>query len=337
MLTMRSRERISSVRSLSGDHQGLADEGAPFRPRRRRARCRAARSPRAPRRERGSSEIQRPATCTTTRSASSSPCERLCVTRTTVAPPVPQLLEDGAQHPRRMGIEPGIGLVEEDQLRLVEESPREGEPLLHAAGEALHQVVAPIPEAHLAEPRRDPLLQRLQPVEAAVEPEVLGGAQTGVEIALMGEDADAAAPAVLRVGDRLAGDEDLAAGGAERPASMRRSVVLPAPFGPKRVRNCPAASENPTPRTAGWGPYHFSSPRASMTGAAMGVSSGRGRPQASRAPHPEQKRLPGGFAKPQEWVPAPAVRAGAVPPPRTVSTASMASSASRSSRPRSIW
>src|SRR6266849_2896079 len=36
--------------------------------------------------------------------------------------------------------------------------------------------------------------------------------------------------------------------GLSRPASTRRRVVLPAPFGPKRARHSPAASENVTPK-----------------------------------------------------------------------------------------
>src|ERR1700730_17730304 len=38
--------------------------------------------------------------------------------------------------------------------------------------------------------------------------------------------------------------------GLSKPASTRRSVVLPAPFGPNSARHSPAASENVTPATA---------------------------------------------------------------------------------------
>src|SRR6266478_706925 len=38
--------------------------------------------------------------------------------------------------------------------------------------------------------------------------------------------------------------------GLSRPARTRRRVVLPAPFGPKRARHSPAASEKVTPATA---------------------------------------------------------------------------------------
>src|SRR5688500_181767 len=38
--------------------------------------------------------------------------------------------------------------------------------------------------------------------------------------------------------------------GLRRPASRRRSVVLPAPFGPKTARQSPGARENETPATA---------------------------------------------------------------------------------------
>src|SRR5215210_7475515 len=38
--------------------------------------------------------------------------------------------------------------------------------------------------------------------------------------------------------------------GLRRPASKRRSVVLPAPFGPNTARQSPGPSENETPATA---------------------------------------------------------------------------------------
>src|SRR2546423_839852 len=42
--------------------------------------------------------------------------------------------------------------------------------------------------------------------------------------------------------------------GLSRPASIRKSVVFPAPFGPKRARHSPGARENVTPATARLGP-----------------------------------------------------------------------------------
>src|SRR3982751_1854404 len=42
--------------------------------------------------------------------------------------------------------------------------------------------------------------------------------------------------------------------GARSPASMRSSVVLPAPFGPKSARHSPASSRRSTPSTTRWPP-----------------------------------------------------------------------------------
>src|SRR6267378_7191008 len=56
--------------------------------------------------------------------------------------------------------------------------------------------------------------------------------------------------------------------GFSRPASTRRSVVFPAPFGPKSARHSPGASEKLTPATAFVGPNS----RASSSTSTMGVA-----------------------------------------------------------------
>src|SRR5688500_10989112 len=59
------------------------------------------------------------------------------------------------------------------------------------------------------------------------------------------------------------------------PASIRRSVVFPAPLGPKRTRNSPGGREKLTPRTAGCAPNHFST----STAATRGAEDGGGEPE----------------------------------------------------------
>src|SRR3954465_15043081 len=58
--------------------------------------------------------------------------------------------------------------------------------------------------------------------------------------------------------------------GLIRPASTRRSVVLPAPFGPKSARQSPGERENVTPATARRVPKARVSSPASTTGALLG-------------------------------------------------------------------
>src|SRR3981081_1818619 len=57
--------------------------------------------------------------------------------------------------------------------------------------------------------------------------------------------------------------------GLSSPASTRRSVVFPAPFGPKTARHSPGASENVTPATAFLDPNARVSSEASTMGAAV--------------------------------------------------------------------
>src|ERR1700692_831888 len=56
--------------------------------------------------------------------------------------------------------------------------------------------------------------------------------------------------------------------GLSRPARTRRSVVLPAPFGPNSARHSPPASENVTPATARVDPNSRASSATSTIGAA---------------------------------------------------------------------
>src|SRR2546423_2469789 len=57
--------------------------------------------------------------------------------------------------------------------------------------------------------------------------------------------------------------------GFSRPASTRRSVVFPAPFGPKSARHSPGASENVTPSTARVGPNSRVSSATSTMGGVL--------------------------------------------------------------------
>src|SRR4051794_4101234 len=56
----------------------------------------------------------------------------------------------------------------------------------------------------------------------------------------------ASAPPGSVIPDTLASPDD----GFSRPARTRKSVVFPAPFGPKIARHSPTASEKDTPATA---------------------------------------------------------------------------------------
>ena len=89
-------------------------------------------------------------------------------------------------------VEPVEGLVEEEQVRVVEEGPAEREPLEHAAREGRDPLVPHAPEPEALEHRARPLAALGQAVEAPVEVEVLERRQLAVDERLVGEEADRA-------------------------------------------------------------------------------------------------------------------------------------------------
>src|SRR5207247_10380495 len=58
------------------------------------------------------------------------------------------------------------------------------------------------------------------------------------------------------------------------PAITLKSVVLPAPFGPRIARRSPGATSRSTSRTAWRPPKRLPTPRKRRAGSALGVSSG---------------------------------------------------------------
>ena len=90
-------------------------------------------------------------------------------------------------------IETGRGLVEDHQLRLVDQRAGDGEPSLHAAGERLHLVGAPLGELDEGEKLVDALADHLAgEVEvAAVDVEVLLDVNSVSSVVLLGHDTEA--------------------------------------------------------------------------------------------------------------------------------------------------
>ena len=86
------------------------------------------------------------------------------------------------------------GLVEQQQLGLVEQRAAKREPLRHPAGEGADPLVANPPEAESLQEHPAPLATLLNAVEATVEVEVLERRQLAVDERLVGEEADRASP-----------------------------------------------------------------------------------------------------------------------------------------------
>ena len=98
-------------------------------------------------------------------------------------PGAPELFDRLADDERRLRVERGGRFVEEDDRRVVEQRPGDGELLLHALAERAGHVVAPIPQREQAQVALDPLgsRRRIQPVQPAEELEVGGRAQLVVQ------------------------------------------------------------------------------------------------------------------------------------------------------------
>ncbi len=133
------------------------------------------------------------------------------------------LLGEPAHHredvPDQLGVERGGRLVEEHHLGAHGERPRDGHPLLLAAGQGGRVGVRLLRQADAAEVLGGGL-RRARPVPLEDPPlgqrEVLGDAQVREEVELLEDHADAAAYGVdvdVGVGHLGAADEDLALGG----------------------------------------------------------------------------------------------------------------------------
>ena len=122
-----------------------------------------------------------------------------------------------------LGVEAEGRLVEEDDLRRVQEAARDLEPPSHAAGELLHQRVAAIPE--LEEPQQP--LAALEPdlaghvVEQRVHLHVLPRGQVAVEARILEDDAELR-PGGVRVRRRIQPVEPHRA--ARRPEQRRHHL-----------------------------------------------------------------------------------------------------------------
>ena len=119
-------------------------------------------------------------------------------------------------------------LVEDQELRLVEEHAAEPEPLAHAAREGRDALVAHLPEPEALEQHADALAALGHAVERREQMQVLERRQLAVDERLVAEVADRPRGGAASSSPPL---------GAASPARTRSSVVLPEPFGPVTSRN----------------------------------------------------------------------------------------------------
>ena len=136
-------------------------------------------------------------------------------------------------------VERSVRLVEHEQVGVVEQRSAQREPLRHASRVRVHALVARIPEPEALEQHPDPLPSLGDAVQPAEEVEVLEGAQLPVHERLVREEA--------RGGPRSTPTSSEPRVGRASPASSRRSVVLPDPFGPVTTRNASRGRSRSTP------------------------------------------------------------------------------------------
>src|SRR5205823_4658526 len=103
------------------------------------------------------------------------------------------LLELAVQEDRAVVVQSAVGLVEKEQVRVVQERTAKGESLQHSARVRAGLFVPHLPEAEALEQHSDSLAALGYAIEATVEVEVLEGGQLAVDERLVRKVADASA------------------------------------------------------------------------------------------------------------------------------------------------
>jgi hypothetical protein len=107
------------------------------------------------------------------------------------------VLQSGQNAPQKaggMGIESGIGLVQENEVRVMKEGSGQSQALSKSAGQRPDPGVGPMGKAHLFEPLRDSAGKIPEAEEAPEEAKVLGNREVAVEEGLVGKDPHPSVP-----------------------------------------------------------------------------------------------------------------------------------------------
>ena len=153
-------------------------------------------------------------------------------------------------------------LVEQDQLRVVDEAAGEQQAAAHAAGELVDRVAAAVAQAGEVERAVDRGADVGDPVEARVDGEVVLDGDVDVEVVELGDDAHLGAGGLRRrPGSSCPSTRSSPASAIAWPVSSRIVVDLPAPLGPSRPRQMPSGTSRSSPSTAVIGPKRLTTPR----------------------------------------------------------------------------
>src|SRR5215218_6484509 len=144
----------------------------------------------------------------------------------------------------RLRVEARGGLVEHDDLRIVDEGPRDQEPALHPTGELLHPGIYLVGELHEVEERVRPLQDRLpgEIVVPAVDEQVFAYLELVVEVVLLRDDPDAALYLALVAVHVEAGHRELAARRYDRAVDHLHRRGLPRPVGAEETETLPTGN-----------------------------------------------------------------------------------------------
>ena len=164
-----------------------------------------------------------------------------------------QLVEPLPEEVPRLRVEAGGRLVEDDELRLVDERAGDREAPLHAAGQRLDLVLRALVELDELEQLVGPLVGDVaRDVEVArVHLEVLAHRELGVEVVDLRHDAEPRldlARAWVRGSMPMTLSVPSVTGLAQ--AIIRIVLVLPAPFGPRKPNALPGRTSKSMPSTA---------------------------------------------------------------------------------------
>ena len=205
---------------------------------------------------------------------------RGCASRARSSARPAQRLDRLPNDERGLGIEGGGRLVEEDDRRLVEQRPGDGQLLLHALAEGAGHVVAPIPQLEEAQVALDPLgsdvcVEAVQPAE---EVEVRARRQFVVQPGRLGQDADPRPDGIGSLADVEAVDRRRALGRRDERGQQPDGRGLAGTVGPEQPEDLPRRTANVTSRRRPTGP---------RTAARDRRRSVRGRSRQDRRPRPQ--------------------------------------------------
>jgi hypothetical protein len=178
------------------------------------------------------------------RFAASASSKRCVVRRTPCRPPrAPEERREVAAGAR---VEAGRGLVEEEDGRLVKERLRDLDAAREPARERLDEVVRAVPDRKRPEERVDAGPERGagHAEQRALQREVLPHGELLVEARGLEDDAQPAAHGADVAAGSRPSTRNVPDVARSSVARMRKSVVLPPPFGPRRAKISPRATES---------------------------------------------------------------------------------------------